>query len=550
MRYIFLNPIKTNEDKERVKNLTKLPQKDLQKLIKDKTETKVITDKTKISSQSKKMINEKNIYDEVKKTILSKNNNLINFIKKDFKEKKPTPEINIGDETFLLNDLDSTATDLFYIIKIRENKSNDIKIYDDIYSQIKGEIKDVPKPIKDDFLKLPNIASVSNANVKNNLKSLVILGLKMFDLSKSIKPAVSGAEVGEGNKTDQYSSKKCTDSNPVPNPKGFLANLNWPLKSHLTSVKHQGKRGTCTAFGTIAAIESMISVRYGKKVNLSEQDLYKKQKLDWNPNIIDDYYDDGYNPIFSMLFQMINGYVFPFESAWEYNKSFYRTQNDNLRKYYNSCKNYNGFCSDTNHQSKKSCYVMDITDTIKVVNEVCDFVDSIPFIGLIGGWVCHNVTEWIDEVVDQVEVCVYDTEIPGNSRYKLTDFTLIWDPIFDNDISLAKYALSRKKPIIFCFKTAKSFRENHSTADGKGFVVYSATEAIPEGGHCVEMVGYIDNNMIPSNLNITPGSGGGYFIIKNSYGKCFGDMGFAYLPYDWVRRFGTAMVSINNVQKV
>jgi len=174
MRYIFLNPIKTNEDKERVKNLMKLPQKDLQKLIKDKTETKVITDKTKISSMSKKLINEKNMYDEVKKTILSKNKNLINFIKKDFKEKKPIPEINIGDETFLLNDMDSTTKDLFYIIKIRENKSNEIKIYDDIYSQIKGEIKDVPKPIKDDFLKLPNIASVSNANVKNNLKSLVI----------------------------------------------------------------------------------------------------------------------------------------------------------------------------------------------------------------------------------------------------------------------------------------------------------------------------------------------------------------------------------------
>ena len=555
MRYIYLKPVKTADDQKRVKNHPKLSSAELSKLIDDKVETKIITPESLAKTQAHHDDFRKMVLKEAIDLMAQKKHTLSSIITKNFKPADQVPSMKDGDQTFMLNTSESQATDLFVLKSLRNGKAHDARLYNVLYNEIKPLIKTAAPVHQNDFKKLPISHNSTTPNLYIDLSTLAKLGLQVGSLGQLLlgDPTAAGPEQGEGNKGDQYQYPSCIASNPQLNPKGLLKNCNFALRNHLTSVKNQGHRGSCSAFGTVAAIETKTSVRYGKKVNLSEQDLYKMQKLDWTPNPFDDYFDDGYNPPISAMQQLLSGYIFPFENEWEYNPSTQRITDTPHHKYTHSCDLYTGFCSDTNHQSHKQCYVMDIKDTVKVVDEVCEFIEGIPLIGLFAGWVCHSVTKWVEEVVGTVEVCIYDTHIAGSSNLKLSDFSIVWDPLFQTDIEVAKLALSHQHPMIFCFTVPNSFSTGqHSATDGKGFVVYNAAEVAPAnaGGHCVEMVGYIDNSKLPAKANLTPGAGGGYFIIKNSWGKCFGDCGYAYLPASWVDKWGTMMVGVTGVQRL
>lgn len=63
---------------------------------------------------------------------------------------------------------------------------------------------------------------------------------------------------------------------------------------------------------------------------------------------------------------------------------------------------------------------------------------------------------------------------------------------------------------------------------------FSARETKSVGGHCVVIPGYLANEKLPAGAPRAPG--GGYFICKNSWGTDFGDLGYAYLPVDWVKK--------------
>ena len=45
------------------------------------------------------------------------------------------------------------------------------------------------------------------------------------------------------------------------------------------------------------------------------------------------------------------------------------------------------------------------------------------------------------------------------------------------------------------------------------------------------------------------GAGGGYFVIKNSWGACYGDAGYAYMPASYLKATAVAvdiLVEINH----
>jgi hypothetical protein len=412
--------------------------------------------------------------------------------------------------------------------------------YKRVHDALSSAAEKDPK-IKEAMSKIASPADLAGQTFKDvHVKLRAALDL-YFDFAKPGRwPKLAGygdcsKEQGGGSGSDMTGP-----SGIAFNPNGLHERCDWPLKSFNTCVRNQGARGTCSAFATIAAVESRAAAQLGKWVNLSEQDLYKHQRLDWGP-IPPDFYDDGYSPPLSLIAQLLTGYKFPFERDWDYNPSPSRVENDSQRKYTHSCDGYSGeACSNTNHQAEKHVYTVDVTTVKTVTEEVCDFVEAIPFLGILGGWVC-DVVETTIEIVEQVEVVEYRTSIPGSSNLRAKAFVPFYVPPIDAQlgIDLAKFYLDDQRPVVYCFTVPDSFQSPVS-----GFVTYSEGET-GDGGHCVLLTGYVDNGSLPGG--IAPGSGGGYFIVKNSWGQGWGDAGYGYLPYDSVRKWTTHMVTITDV---
>jgi len=60
-----------------------------------------------------------------------------------------------------------------------------------------------------------------------------------------------------------------------------------------------------------------------------------------------------------------------------------------------------------------------------------------------------------------------------------------------------------------------------------------------EDGHSVALVGYRRDTAFP---------GGGYFVFRNSWGAAWGDQGYGYMPFLYVRRFTNDLVAFTTTQ--
>ena len=296
------------------------------------------------------------------------------------------------------------------------------------------------------------------------------------------------------------------------------------------------------------------------------QDLYKKMRHDWFP--VDDY-NDGFAPPVSLLYQLLTGYQFPWERQWDYNPSLQREDDKVNHTYSHSCDNYDNVnCSDTNHQSRRTCYQIDEEVQTTIVRTVSKWVekvvtvveDVINFLGSLVGQETHTEVwgEWVEETVTEIitdivstEVCVFDTNIRGRSGFGVDGISVFWNPLQNpaTGILLAQLLLSFKVPVIYCMWAMPSFTD---CATNGGYVSYPGpNEQPPDGkqvfelGHCVCITGFVQNEDLPQG--VSPGAGGGYFIVKNSWGTDFGDCGFAYVPYTWATQWGTVMCAITSI---
>ncbi|MBL8991573.1 MAG: hypothetical protein JNJ48_08345 [Phycisphaerae bacterium] len=388
--------------------------------------------------------------------------------------------------------------------------------------------------------KLPGPDQVAGQGLAKINEAIAGLTRAWGDLFKpkagSGKPHDCAKEEGAG-----YGGDMTDGSARSFNPNGLQARANWPLKNFTTCVRDQAARGSCVAFCLTGAAEARLAFEHNRFVNLSEQDLYKHMKLDW---MWPDYCDDGYSSEWSILAQMLTGYRFPFEKDWDYNPSLNRTT-DGPGCWTRSCEGYNGGpCSDTNHQAAYVCHTADVKVVKEVVEEVCEFVETIPVIGgFLGDWVCEPVTKLV-ETVEQVEVCVYEANIPRSTNVRITGAMPVYNTLMGTDFAVAKFWLSNGAPLSLSIGTPPSF--DAATENG-GFVRLPGGKEKSRGGHCVLVTGYIDNKDLPKE--IAQGAGGGYLIIKNSWGTGFGDAGYAYLSYDWVRKWGRTMNAITDVSQ-
>ena len=66
------------------------------------------------------------------------------------------------------------------------------------------------------------------------------------------------------------------------------------------------------------------------------------------------------------------------------------------------------------------------------------------------------------------------------------------------------------------------------SGDGKGDIPFPKAGDKVEGGHAVMTVGYDDAKKI--------GSTKGALLIRNSWGEGWGEQGYGWLPYDYVRK--------------
>ena len=327
----------------------------------------------------------------------------------------------------------------------------------------------------------------------------VMAALKLLNDLLGTKPAILGRarletfpraperaqiSINPGNGKDNDGA--CTATN-------YAAKYWFPLKHFVSPVKQQANRGTCWAFTAIGAVESRERVQNSNPTDLSEQFLVNKVKQDWDS----DDNSDGYWSEKALEKAVDKGQSFPPESAWTYNPAWNRpnVKDGDSNSYNNACMGYNGTCSQTAHQSRRVCST---------------------FLGF--------------------NVCGYATVTFGGPGVASSETVQVWENGDDFDLGIYRLLLANGHVLMASFPVYKGFMDD-VTANGT-VKNYAKTKLEngkevegSYGGHAVQIVGFLSNSDLQPNPNA---GGGGYFIIKNSWGCGRGDGGYYYIPADYV----------------
>ena len=289
-------------------------------------------------------------------------------------------------------------------------------------------------------------------------------------------------------------------------PVGLWAEVDFPLKWCATRVRHQGRRGTCVFFSITAAMEARYAALHARWVNLSEQFFYNQARKVWIPSN----WGDSSWPLITIPNMQAHGFIFPYEFRWDYNQCPQRIDDADTMTYTRSCwadaagNPYLGtFCSDTNHQSPMICTRLGPL-LFCATRDPAPFIANDSGIGLVSAPVISHFT----------------TRVTNHA--------------------LAKVMLSLKIPLVYCYDVP----ERTFFTPG-GLLPFDPTDTVIVGAHCSVILGYVGNADLP--VGTPPGSGGGYYIIKNSWGTDYGDMGYFYAPDDWVAKYLISMYAVTRV---
>ncbi len=399
-----------------------------------------------------------------------------------------------GDRTLQLPD-GSNVTLLGLTTQIREavetyqtsqDAGNALGVYSLSYSLLPANVKAlVPTPASMNGKSLTEInAALSNMNQALGTASS---GLNTARLEpRSIAPSSGQLQ------TQSFASGNGTDNSGACTPTNYVAKYWFPLKNFVSPVKQQGKRGTCWAFTAIGAVESRERVQNNNPADLSEQFLVNKVKEDWDSSK----YTDAYQSEKALNLAVDKGQAFPSEGSWTYNPAYGRPDtskdDENTEKaYVNTCKDYTGMCSDTSHQSRRTCSTFVVT--------VCAYST----VGFSGSGVTANRTRQI--------------------------YSSYFFPVIGLPLNLLRALLSQGHTIMASFPVYTGF----SNVGKDGIVGNYATTGY-EGGHAVQIVGFLSNSELSTAGQKVNVGGGGYFIVKNSWGCNKGDGGYYYIPADYV----------------
>ncbi len=300
------------------------------------------------------------------------------------------------------------------------------------------------------------------------------------------------------------------DNDGACTPTNYVSRYWFPLKNFVSPIKQQAKRGTCWAFAAIGAIESRERVQNNNPADLSEQFLVNKVKEDWDS----DKYSDGYWSEKALDLAVNKGQVLPSESAWTYNPAYGRPNvQDNSDSYANTCGpttnwgGYSGTCSDTAHESRRTCSTFVFT------------------------------------------VCSYVTVTYGGPGIASSHAIQVWKNGDGFDLNRYRNLLAQGHVLIASFPVYRGFMDDVTKT---GVVSNYAQTKLDKGkevagsygGHAVQVVGFLANDELTTYGNPVNIGGGGYFIIKNSWG-CAADGGYYYIPADYISKFFTSLSTLN-----
>ena len=320
---------------------------------------------------------------------------------------------------------------------------------------------------------------------------------------------------------------------PERQPSGLWTHVDFPLKYCATRVRSQGARGTGVHFAVTGAIEARVAAQYGRYVNLSEQFMVNQEILS-RPRLIAvppplgvpraTAIGEGAAVDAVLAFLQTSGFVYPYEHRWDYNPSWYRLYHDGdlylAPSYSRSCwasatgAPYPGrFCSDTNHQSPMVC-------------SDASWVGPLPVLPGEARVLC--ATRDPTEVERDSGISLHSASVVAHYERR------------DLNHDVIKTLLIGKVPIVYSFAVPR-----RTMTAPAGIVPFDPTDTEIVGAHAVVILGYVDNADLRPGF--PTGSGGGYYIIKNSWGTGFGDAGYMYAPVDWVGKYLISMHAILGV---
>lgn len=351
---------------------------------------------------------------------------------------------------------------------------------------------------------LTNPRTLTDANVATIERAATVLGSMALNVINLPNPIgiLTCQDVGATTKADNvfFGDQTQTAGCLTPSPVGILGNFSWLNKNLLTPVKNQGQRGTCHIFAATSAMEEVIARDTSCSVNLSEEDFQEHEKLLWHPS----FYGDGGSSTTDLNDAQSHNYRFAYEEEWDYNPSLDQPPPP-AYEFQHSCDNYpypseEAGCSDSAPQAPEVC-------TYTLSGPICGFTPA---------------------------------SVPGpRSPYKSGVVNDIWNPGNVNlSFDYLILGLAFNDAITLGFDVSPDFE--YGLLPG-GYIPYDPTDIGDTenylGSHVVHLVGYIGNAALaanPNTKNVPAGEGGGYFIIKNSWGGCFGDAGYVYMPVQYM----------------
>jgi Papain family cysteine protease len=438
-----------------------------------------------------------------------------------------------------LADVDGTSRTLmgrrWHLAQIASNLrtfpslENQRRVYSDFRDEYVNAIKDVDPTAE---ASLPSAAEILNAPLKKAQDANALLYVGAYVQYKGISdrlvaplitaPSDPATEVGAGQQLDRTPSSLCANGKPSAN--SIFGQFDWPLKKFTTSVKDQGARGTCWGFATVANLEIEIARKTGIRVNLSEQDYAAHRFVRFAPRSD----GDGGDPTWIANKAFAANFEFALENGLQYNASLKRNAKTATTVggplpgsfmdsfFEKSCLDYPLFpCSDTTAQGPIVCAQPE---------------------GAFGFVYCLSGL----------------APVSSRSGYKFSqaarDFWNMTNPDFSTAILAVRASLGHPFALSHSItddpKTPRNEMFNFRP-DFRGFLTYDGSGAVRTGDHVVTVVGFITQEKLQTKMDPPAGSSGkGFFIIKNSWGHCWGDGGYAYLDYDWLRNYAVQATEI------